>query len=546
MNDESNLSIHSFILFIIIYHNSLERYACAYKQAPIPRRQTANKLTIPRKCHSYLHCEYESPFTMNSSPTAGTDRQNSFKYVFRRDEFRRVPRWPNDGIDQLNDSLLKEREPDMLPSTGHTNADQRFLTEMYGGYWNCTVSLSSLQPASKYQALCLPFCMQLRDAETKRDHAAAQSHLMEQYKEYNQEIRELLKQIQCKIALHKAGRNPTRFPGVRAILYALFQHQLACEDNIQLLFGDLFRVLADVLEIGAEFAEPPPANTPAGAMRAKMLPTGSVAAAPKECANCGTQQGVSDRCICKSIYYCSKDCQNKHWKVHRPDCHKIRGLVVTPEILQRARNEVMSQHFQRLTDKMDTYEAYQQRLGDSFWAMLDEEGYQAHYSHDCVGKKKRADLPFSAPYILKVTAPLWGLEYETELNLAILPEGINQDLHGQFTLIRDPATNATILILTERLFADNGNGEMNGHSLEGIYVVSKINKKKGKGEAVWKKVAEPIFRKDKNRYLRFVHYLQVAMEQAKAVPDDVDLGIDKIMPKVQTTPTQFGDYFHFS
>ena len=33
------------------------------------------------------------------------------------------------------------------------------------------------------------------------------------------------------------------------------------------------------------------------------------------------------RCPCKTSYYCSKKCQRKHWKVHKIDCERIRGVA---------------------------------------------------------------------------------------------------------------------------------------------------------------------------------------------------------------------------
>jgi len=41
------------------------------------------------------------------------------------------------------------------------------------------------------------------------------------------------------------------------------------------------------------------------------------------CANCGRQ--AESRCsTCKVEMYCSRDCQNEHWKVHKKTCREIR------------------------------------------------------------------------------------------------------------------------------------------------------------------------------------------------------------------------------
>lgn len=209
---------------------------------------------------------------------------------------------------------------------------------------------------------------------------------------------------------------------------------------------------------------------------------------------------------------------------------------MTPRILQKARDEYQRRQAQLDAEQVKT----KQRLKNSFQAMVEEEGYEAPYSHDCSGKPRPAHFPFSAPFIQEMTAATLKLEYEMEVHLGMLPDGINhEDYSGRGGLIRDPATNAKILILHERLFADNGNGDLNGHALDGIFVVSKINRKR----AVWKKVDKPKHEKDQNRYNRFAHYLQVAKQQAKVVPEDVDLGIhNPTMPNMQMIPTPFGAF----
>ena len=42
-----------------------------------------------------------------------------------------------------------------------------------------------------------------------------------------------------------------------------------------------------------------------------------------ECAVCGTRNENMKRCSrCKSVFYCSRDCQVKHWSVHKLTCVK--------------------------------------------------------------------------------------------------------------------------------------------------------------------------------------------------------------------------------
>ncbi|KAI0344145.1 ectomycorrhiza-upregulated zf-MYND domain-containing protein [Trametopsis cervina] len=39
------------------------------------------------------------------------------------------------------------------------------------------------------------------------------------------------------------------------------------------------------------------------------------------CQSCGTSYEVNQRCSrCKTVTYCSQDCQKKHWTIHKPIC----------------------------------------------------------------------------------------------------------------------------------------------------------------------------------------------------------------------------------
>jgi hypothetical protein len=50
----------------------------------------------------------------------------------------------------------------------------------------------------------------------------------------------------------------------------------------------------------------------------------------KECASCGVaeREGTDAKscfkCKCKLVYYCSKECQKKHWPEHKARCKKAR------------------------------------------------------------------------------------------------------------------------------------------------------------------------------------------------------------------------------
>jgi hypothetical protein len=79
------------------------------------------------------------------------------------------------------------------------------------------------------------------------------------------------------------------------------------------------------------------------------------------------------------------------------------------------------------------------------------------------------------------------------------------------------------MVLHERLFADGGDGNKDGHAIEGIFVVDKVVRSSNR--AKWREVSAPSSSsKGSNRFKRFKAYLARAKEQAKAIPQDIDLG----------------------
>ena len=40
----------------------------------------------------------------------------------------------------------------------------------------------------------------------------------------------------------------------------------------------------------------------------------------KRCRQCGNVADTQACSRCKSVTYCSRECQKKHWKLHKPDC----------------------------------------------------------------------------------------------------------------------------------------------------------------------------------------------------------------------------------
>ena len=48
----------------------------------------------------------------------------------------------------------------------------------------------------------------------------------------------------------------------------------------------------------------------------------------KLCSACGKKSNTLMKCrACKCVWYCDKECQNKHWKEHRKECKPIKKVL---------------------------------------------------------------------------------------------------------------------------------------------------------------------------------------------------------------------------
>ena len=48
----------------------------------------------------------------------------------------------------------------------------------------------------------------------------------------------------------------------------------------------------------------------------------------KMCSSCGKKSNTLKKCMaCKCVWYCDKECQNKHWKEHKKECRPIKKLL---------------------------------------------------------------------------------------------------------------------------------------------------------------------------------------------------------------------------
>lgn len=106
------------------------------------------------------------------------------KYVVPRADFRRIPRWVNDGIEQFRRKIeLGETEvyPELTTATSHP--DQKALAELMGG-WFFGKPLHEMgdDMMGRGFALSLPFITQQKAAEEQSNLEQAKSHLVQQCK----------------------------------------------------------------------------------------------------------------------------------------------------------------------------------------------------------------------------------------------------------------------------------------------------------------------------------------------------------------------------
>lgn len=175
--------------------------------------------------------------------------------------------------------------------------------------------------------------------------------------------------------------------------------------------------------------------------------------------------------------------------------------------------------------KQEEAQAHSEKIKADMQAFVEEGPEQANtYSHTCFGKRRRADLPWSAVDVEKVVGMTMGLQFESVLSLGVFPDGISYESYsGRGVLLKNPSNGAKIIVLHERLFADGGEGIVNGYSLDGIFVVDKVIQRTNR--AKWRLVSIPSYAAGQTRVERFSSYLMNAMEQSKSVPETVDLGI---------------------
>ena len=473
------------------------------------------------------------------SGTPNYDENDPLKYMIPKAHFRRVPRWPNDAIDKYRKEHYNKRQ--IKAQRGMLlRPEQKELTEMLG-HWPSEFPLHEIAQNPNRNMLSVimqtPYRIQYEAALLNDNVEAAKNHLLEAYRSQDPRVREILEQSGTKSCVHKASKDPSRFPAMESIIVALLRDRLASDSNMTLLFGDVNHVRGLLLALGPLIAAPPkPGTIEYTALEPWLTIMGEakIKAAAKACAECGTTDGKLVRCTgCFSVHYCSKECQMKAWIIHRPDCRKLQGKPVSDAMLAKAATALEEKEQVAANALKGELLAGNEMKLDALSAFFKEDGLFHEEQPDVVGKLQRADFPGNWHVAIKVLSESKDLFLEASgpFLLTFRPPGIELNVDGPEGgyLFNDPNNgNAKILLLFKVLYNPDlmmNMNEVTGIHINGIYVVDRVQGVKRK-KAWWKQVPEPPAG-SRNRCYRFIAYMETAKQQALPVPSDVDLGIHK-------------------
>jgi hypothetical protein len=466
------------------------------------------------------------------------------KYIFQRTDFSRIPRWPNDGITQYREKNGQQQQQ-CSNNSSHVHPTQRAITDLLGE-WPSEKNFTEIDHGDgKYFLISLPYSIQAKAAQEQQNLDVAKKHLLEAYKRKDPAVRSLLDQIGCSSAFHKVSRDASRFPRFEAILAPLLQQNLASDVNLDILFGGAANVRALLFELGTMIKEPPPKTSSAGAHLSSFLGQGKVRAAEKVCAECGATDPHKpfNRCSsCKSVNYCSRDCQLKAWVIHKPDCLVAQGKPVSSSTHAKAEQEKQARQVAAENGEERKRSEEMQAQRESLMAFIHEDTVIPKLLYDCRGKRHKVHLPMYGVGIAdNVARASLKLKFEERLSLGVFPDGIDHEKYNfRGTLYSDPSNGgAKIIFLFIYLYKSTLEPcDCIGYAIDGIFVVDRVVKRRAK----WKLVAEP----NNRRYTRvdfLEEYLKAAKEQAKAVSEHVDLGIHNPGdPDLTVIETEMGQY----
>ena len=486
------------------------------------------------------------------SSQAMSDMDDPQKYIFKRWDYRRVPRWENDGIDEQKREIeMNDRPPSFEPPT---DAEKqlagpivRDLAELLGD-WVYAAGSENGVPIP----ITLPAFIVQVTANEQLNLTEAQNHLLSNRKD--SKIAQILEDIGYKQAISKASKDPRRFPEWRSLMAPILQRNWGTDRNMNLMFGDVASVRGVLIEVGIILADPPPYGSPAYAIWNPILQQKGKARVKPVCGFCQKEEEGKKPLLhcsrCDAIKYCCRDCQVADWPVHKPDCLEQQGQPVPEAVRQKAVDTLAKWAREKEQEKQEKQEEVMLNLQILLYAYRSEgRELLRTYSHDCNGARFLMDIPSAqAENLLNLVAgTLADLAIERNVEPLAAPEGIpewrDSSFHG--LLCHTKSTKAKILIMYDRLFHDRGNGSQSGITIRGIFVVDRVKHERGEDTAVWTEIAEDAMGNFDNRCQRLVLRLEIAKSQSKYVPEEVSLGFfdcKESFDRSHYVRTEFGLY----
>lgn len=253
---------------------------------------------------------------------------------------------------------------------------------------------------------------------------------------------------------------------------------------------------------------------------------------------------------CRTVHYCGKTCQVKAWKIHKPDCLRAQGKVVSDKTQSAAERAIQAKKEAAIGRQQEEKEAYERTVLEGMRAFLIEgPEYADTWHYDCNGKLLKAHLPQFGANLELFAAKNVGLEGGEVLSLGVFPDGIDHEKYNfRGALFTDPSNDcghgegAKIMVLhTFPYESAIVLCDVIAYAIDGIFVVENVVGRRAK----WKRVSEPTYL-PAGSYTRlefFEEYLRNAKQEAKSVPSEVDLGIHNPGdPSVDVVETAMGQY----
>ena len=183
-------------------------------------------------------------------------------------------------------------------------------------------------------------------------HSVAQSHMIRSIIVNKPEL-VLLKKVLMYFAHRTVGRSLSKAKGhlqslkrqkidqyfTRAIIYPLFADPDSYVVDMEQAKGSVSSLLESLHAGGGKLPEEKP----------------NAASDKKYCANCGLKGDDLKRCAdCGQVRYCSRECQKKHWKIHKMDCKKSSSSSKQKNIESSSDICVLDSNHCNTCGKMDT------------------------------------------------------------------------------------------------------------------------------------------------------------------------------------------------